>query len=59
MLARKRHCFSDDYEAVAHLITIEIAHGHLVLSIMKDGIALRLTAGKVAKFTANLSHFRC
>ena len=29
MLARKRHCFSDDYEAVAHLITIEIAHGHL------------------------------
>ena len=31
MFARKWHCFSDDYEAVAHPITIEIAHGHLVL----------------------------
>ena len=30
MFARKWHCFSDDYEAVAHPITIEIAHGHLV-----------------------------
>ena len=29
MFARKWHCFSDDYEAVAHPITIEIAHGHL------------------------------
>ena len=29
MFARKWHCFFDDYEAVAHLITIEIAHGHL------------------------------
>ena len=32
MFARKWHCFSDDYEAVAHLITIEIAHGHLGLT---------------------------
>jgi len=28
MFAREWHCFSDDYEAVAHPITIDIAHGN-------------------------------
>ena len=32
MFARERHCFFDGYEAVAHPITIEIAHGHLVVA---------------------------
>jgi len=29
MFARKRHCFSEDSAAVAHPITIAIAHSHL------------------------------
>ena len=32
VFARERHCFSEDSAAVAHPITIEIAHGHLDIS---------------------------
>jgi len=35
MFARDWHCFSDDYEAVAHPITIEITHGHLEIDIIE------------------------
>ena len=38
MFARDWHCFSDDYEAVAYPITIEIAHGHLVPVLSVDKI---------------------